>query len=218
MEGSTKGKWGGQHPHWLQVLSLFCASLFFPSCFVHSSYSFFYLKGLMTMKNVEALSVTDSSGRQVSLLNNESAPPDHLEKRTTPTTPSAPPPPSLPPHVVQHNVTSLSPPNANTRQPVMYNQTPNTTQWTSYRQQRSATAASSSNDSNSSRRKYHCTEPGCNKSFTTRYVCVSCVSLYMLTRVSIVDIWHDIIVFILEKRTFHVCFLDVSQDFLDKTT
>lgn len=119
------------------------------------------------MKNVEALSVTDSSGRQVSLLNNESAPPDHLEKRTTPTTPSAPPPPSLPPHVVQHNVTSLSPPNANTHQPVMYNQTPNTTQWTSYRQQRSATAASSSNDSNSSRRKYHCTEPGCNKSFTT---------------------------------------------------
>ncbi|KAI7876390.1 hypothetical protein K492DRAFT_181791 [Lichtheimia hyalospora FSU 10163] len=41
----------------------------------------------------------------------------------------------------------------------------NTTQWTSYRQQRSA--PSGNNESNTNRRKYHCTEPGCNKSFTT---------------------------------------------------
>lgn len=134
------------------------------------------------MKNVEALSVTDSSGRQVSLLNNEATAPDHnhhqhLQKRATPTTP----------HVVQqqqhqHHVTVPSPPNADPHQPVMYNQalpatpiptssTMNTTQWTSYRQQRSATSGNNDTTANNtSRRKYHCTEPGCNKSFTTRYI------------------------------------------------
>ena len=177
MEGSTKGNGGvntliGCRFFFLVLL------YFFPSCFVilfFHSFSSFTWKDLITMKNVEALSVTDSSGRQVSLLNNEATTttttttPDHhhLQKRTTPTTP----------HVVQHNVTGPSPLITKTHQPVMYNQTlptspiptqpaMNTTQWTSYRQQRSA--PSGNNESNTSRRKYHCTEPGCNKSFTTR--------------------------------------------------
>lgn len=68
------------------------------------------------------------------------------------------------------------------------------------------------------KRKYHCTEPGCNKSFTTRQVAHDYHGNRELTLYkNKVGIWLDTIEFTRVKRISLVYFLVVSQDFHVKT-
>jgi hypothetical protein len=71
------------------------------------------------------------------------------------------------------------------------------------------------------KRKYHCIAPGCNKSFTTRY-CYYNYRKYVSSKINLTSFyavvtWQDIIAFIQEKRISIVFILVAPVDSLAKT-
>lgn len=143
------------------------------------------------------LSVTDSSGRQVSLLNDNAAAAAAAAAAAVNGLPR-PVPNRMPmeyepsPREAQQYMTTTSSPSSlsssSGSSPEENNSgnvpKPAGTPWSPHPIQQQQQASPSVNNNASpqqqqqqkanSRRKYHCTEPGCNKSFTTRYVCVFC--------------------------------------------
>lgn len=156
---------------WLLYVTL--TSIFPSSSIIYSLSPFPFLSlslAIQIMITNEALSVIDASGRQFSLLNNDTSVPVYKRSRTSPPSPlpeMSYPRPQCPPSFQHRHVTSSN-------------------GW-QYREQNGMPAACVSPTSPASRgnscqpappptptppvntkRKYHCTEPGCNKSFTTR--------------------------------------------------
>lgn len=149
---------------WLHVTlaSIFPSSWIIYSLSLFPSLSLFFFI-IQIMITSEALSVVDASGRQFSLLNNDTSVPVYKRHRTSPPLPemtyTRPPcPPSF-----QHEHVS----NSNGWQYRQQNMIPAICVSARSPVSRNSSCHQSTPPVNS-KRKYHCTEPGCNKSFTTR--------------------------------------------------